>query len=68
MEGGPIVTDCAGNSTCMDAAPLKQFVYVNKLAMEIVHSGYSTSEDRQFMGSKTELDAKLRSATRVRTK
>jgi hypothetical protein len=66
MENGPIVTAPSGRSMSLAGAARLEIMYVNKLAMAVVQEGEMTTEDsRSVMGNKVELDAKMRSATRV---
>ena len=68
-QEGPVVTNEDGQSISMRAAPVHRIVYVNNLAMVVIHSvglGFSSDASRRVMGDKAVLDAKMRSATRVR--
>lgn len=66
MESGPIVTAPSGQSMSLDAAAHMEIMYVNKLAMAVVQDGAMATDDaRSVMGNKVELDAKMKSTTRV---
>ena len=65
MEG-PIVTASSGHSMCIKAAAPMEILYVNKLAMAVVQEGrQATADARSVMGNKVELDAKMKSSTRI---
>ena len=66
---GAIVNRCDGNAISIETAPYNEILYVNKLAMLLVDAadlGFTSAGSKSLMGSKTEIDAKMRSASRVR--
>ena len=66
---GPIVNRADGNSISMETAPHYEVVYVNKLAMLVVDElslGFTSANTKRLMGNKNEIEARMRSASRVR--
>jgi len=73
MEGhtgsGPILNNASGESVCLSAAQPYEILYVNKLAMMIVATpklGCTSARAIQALGNRNEIEAKMRSAARVR--